>query len=350
MTPFWILDFGFAIGRAERELIFCLALGALLFTPWARVEAQQPNKIPRIGYVSNRVKPSPSSPDFGQEAFRQGLRDVGYTDGKNILVEYRYAEGKDDRLPELVAEVIQLKVDVIVSPTIRGILAAKQATKTIPIVMVTTADPVAAGLVESLARPGGNVTGVTRLTRDLSGKRLELLKEAVPKVSRIGVLWNASGQAGQATDSGFKSYEAAARGLKVQILSLELSAPEPNFQAAFEMAAKERANALITSSGALTISYQKTITELANKKRIPSMCERRDYVEAGCLMSYAADEVESYRRSAYYVDKILKGAKPAELPVEQPTKFEFVVNLKTAKQIGVTIPPNVLARADRVIK
>ena len=232
------------------------------------------------------------------------MRDVGYADGKNVVVEYRYAEGKDNRIPDLVAELIQLKVDVIVSATIRGIRAAKQATKTIPIIMVTTADPVAAGLVESLARPGGNVTGLTRLTRDLSGKRLELLKESVPKVSRVGVLWDASGQP---TESGFKSYAAASRALKIQILSLELSAPEPNFQAAFEVAAKERANALITSSGALTISHQKTIADLANKTRIPSMCERSDYVEAGCLMSYAANEVESYRRAAHYVDKIFKG-------------------------------------------
>jgi ABC-type uncharacterized transport system substrate-binding protein len=181
----------------------------------------------------------------------------------------------------------------------------------------------------------------------LSGKRIELLQGSVPKVSRVGVLWDVSGQA---TDSGFKSFEAAARTLKMPILSLELCAPEPNFQAAFEVAAKGRADALITSTGALTISYQKKIAEFANKIRMPSMCERRDYVEAGCLMSYSADEVESYRRAAVYVDKILKGAKPADLPVEQPMKFEFVVNLKTAKHLGLTMPPNVLARVDRVIK
>ena len=286
-------------------------------------------------------------PDRFEDAFRQALWDLGYIEEKNIVVEYRYAEGMEGRLPDLVAELIQLKVDVIVSATIRGIRAAKQATKTIPIVMVTTADPVAAGLVDSLARPGGNITGLTRLTRELSGKRLEVLKEVVPGISRVGVLWNASGQA---TDSGLKSYEAAARTLKLHILSLKLSAPEPNLQAAFEVAAKERADALITSTGALTISYRKRIAELANKNRMPSMCERSDYVEAGCLMSYAADEAESYKRAAIYVDKILKGTKPAELPVEQPVKFEFVINLKTAKQIGLTIPPNVLARADRVIR
>ena len=336
--------------RAEKNMkrkITVLTLCPMLFALCFPAEAQQPGKPPIIGYVSNRVEPTPNSPDLGQEAFRRGLRDVGYTEGKNILIEYRYAEGKDDRIPALVAELIQLKVDVIVSATIRGIRAAKQATKTIPIIMITTADPVAAGLVEGLARPGGNVTGLTRLTRDLSGKRLELLQESVPKVSRVGILWDASGQA---TDSGFKSYEAAARAWKIQILSLELSAPEPNLQGGFESAAKGRANAVIISSGALTISYQKRIAELANKNQLPSMCERGDYVEAGCLMSYSADEAESYRRAAFYVDKVLKGAKPADLPVEQPTKFEFIINLKTAKQIGLTIPPNVLARADRVIR
>ena len=331
----------------RQKNITALIFLCMLFATGVTAEAQQPGRTRIIGYVSNRVKPTANSPDLGQEAFRRGLRDVGYTEGKNILIEYRYAEGKDDRLPILVAELIQLKVDVIVSATIRGIRAAKQATKTIPIIMVTTADPVATGLVDSLARPGGNVTGLTRLTRDLSGKRLELLQESVPKVSRVGILWDASGQA---TDSGIKSYEAAARAWKIQILSLELGAPEPNLQAGFELAAKGRANALIISSGALTISYQKRIAELANKNRLPSMCERGDYVEAGCLMSYSADEGESYRRAAFYVDKILKGAKPADLPVEQPTKFEFIINLKAAKQISLTIPPNVLARADKVIR
>jgi len=330
-----------------RKNILRLALGAMLLALSFPAEAQQPGKMPRIGYVSNRVKPTATAPDTVAVPFRQGLRDVGYIEGKNILVEYRYAEGKDERLPDLVAELIQLKVDVIVSATLRGIRAAKQATKTIPIVMVTTADPVAAGLVDSLARPGGNVTGLTRLTRDLSGKRLELLKESVPRVSRVGILWDASGQA---TDSGLKSYEAAARALQLEILSLALVAPEPNFQAAFEVAAKGRANGLITSTGALTISYQKRIAEFANKNRIPSMCERSDYVENGCLVSYGADEREQYRRAAFYVDKLLKGTKPADLPVEQPIKFEFIINLKTAKQIGLTIPQSVLYRADKVIK
>jgi ABC-type uncharacterized transport system substrate-binding protein len=326
---------------------FYFVLSALLFALCFSASAQQPANVPRVGYLSNRIKPTTAMPDRFEDAFRQALRDLGYIEGKNILVEYRYAEGMGGLIPDLVAELIQLKVDVIVSTTIRGIRAAKQATKTIPIVMVTTADPVAAGLVDGLARPGGNITGLTRLTRELSGKRLELLKEVVPEISRVGVLWNASSQA---TESGVKSYEAAARTLKLHILSLKLSAPEPNLQAAFEVAAKERANALITPTGALTISYRRRIAELANKNRMPSMCERSDYVEAGCLMSYAADEAEIYKRLAIYVDKILKGANPADLPVEQPTKFEFVVNLKTAHQIDLTIPPNVLARADKVIR
>jgi putative ABC transport system substrate-binding protein len=250
----------------------------------------------------------------------------------------------EDRLPGFAAELVQLKVDVVVSATIRGIRAAKQATNTIPIVMVTTADPVAAGLVDSLARPGGNITGLTRLTRDLSGKRLELLKEAVPGMSRVGVL------GGLSPGSSSKAYEAAARALKVQFLSLEVRSPNPDFEGLFQAATSGRVSALIAGAGGVTISYRKLIADLAIKNRIPSMCERSDYVETGCLMSYSADEAESFRRAAYYVDKILKGAKPADLPIEQPTKFEFIINLNTAKQIGVTIPPNVLARADRVIR
>ena len=244
-----------------------------------------------------------------------------------------------DRLPGFAAELVQLKVDVLVSGTVSGIRAAKQATKTIPIVMMITGDPVALGLIDSLAHPGGNITGLTRLTRDLSGKRLELLNEAIPGVSRIGVL------GGLTTD-----YESPARALKVQIVSLEVRGPNPDFEGAFQVATSGRVSALIVDTQGVTISHRKLIADLAIKNRIPSMCERSDYVEAGCLMSYSADEAESFRRAAYYVDKILKGTKPADLPVEQPTKFEFIINLKTAKQIGLTIPPNVLVRANRVIK
>jgi ABC-type uncharacterized transport system substrate-binding protein len=317
-------------------VVVLLALGVT-------TEAQQPGKVPRIGFLSNLVSPSPTTPDLVAEVFRQGLRDLGYIEAKNIVVEYRYSEGMADRLPGLAAELVQLKVDVLVSASLQGIRAAKQATKTIPIVIVTTADPVAAGLVDSLARPGGNITGLTRLTRDLSGKRLELLKEVIPRVSRLGVL------SGEGADS-FQYYEPATRALKIEFLSLEVRSPNSDFEGAFQTAAKGRVSAIIIPAGFRTINHQKWIADLSIKNRIPSMCERSDYVEAGCLMSYSADEAETYRRAATYVDKILKGAKPADLPVEQPTKFELVINLKTAKAIGLTIPPNVLARADKVIR
>ena len=343
-------------GEHLRKKFFSLRVSAMLFAlcflaamllasvPFA--EAQS-GKIARIGFLSNRVKPIPSTPDLFENAFRQALRDLGYIQGKNIVIESRYAEGVEDRFPGFAAELVQLKVEALVSATIRGIRAAKQATKTIPIVIITTVDPIAAGLVDTLARPGGNITGVTRLTRNLSGKRLELLKETVLGMSRVGVLWNTSSVT---TDTSFKNYEAAARALKVDLQSLEVQSPNPDWDGAFQAAAKRRINALITSSGALTINYRKRIADLAIKNQLPSMCERNDYVEAGCLMSYSADEVESYRRAAIYVDKILKGAKPADLPVEQPMKFELAINLKTAKQIGLTISPNVLALADKIIR
>jgi putative ABC transport system substrate-binding protein len=238
-------------------------------------------------------------------------------------------------------------VDVLVVSTGPTIRAAKQATKTIPIVIVTTEDPVAAGLIDSLARPGGNITGLTRLTRELSGKRLELLKEIVPTISRVGVLWDANVTT---PGSALKDYETAAPALKLRLQSLEVRGPKPDLEGAFKAAAKGRANALVTILNPLLNRYQKQIADLAIKHRLPSMFESNYYVEAGGLMSYATDDAANFRRAATYVDKILKGAKPADLPVEQPTKFEFVINLKTAKQIGLTIPPNVLARADKVIK
>ena len=282
------------------------------------------------------------------EAFRRGLRDLGYTEGKNILVEYRYAEGKPDEVPGLVTELIQLKVDVLVVGFLPAIHAAKQATKTIPIVMVTTVDPVASGIVDSLVRPGGNITGLTRLIpRDLKKRRLELLKEAVPRMSRVGVLRDAD-NTGAAI--GFKEYEAAARALKIPLQSLEVRNPNPDFEGVFQVAAKERVSALITIRNSLTSVYQKAIAGLAIKNRLPSMYEESAYVEAGGLMSYSANDADNFRRAVTYVDKILKGAKPADLPVEQPMKFELVINLNTAKQIGLTIPPNVLVRADKVIK
>jgi putative ABC transport system substrate-binding protein len=305
--------------------------------------AQQPKKVQRIGYVSATGDPKTAGPQI--EGFRRGLRDLGYIEEKNILVEYRYIEGKSDSIPSLVAELVQLKVDVLVLGPQPAIRAAKQATKTIPIVIVTTQDPVAAGFVDSLARPGGNITGLTTLQRELSGKRLELLKEAVPGISRVAALM----RAGQVRDD-FKWYEAPARALKLQLQLFEVQAPSPDFDAAFQAAAKGRASALITVSGSLFDRYIKRFADLAIKNRLPSMHDVSRYVEAGGLMSYSADDTESYRRAAYFVDRILKGTKPADLPVEQPTKFEFVINLKTAKQIGLTIPPDVLARASQLIK
>ena len=325
--------------------IYWPALVALLLVFDVPAEAQQPTKMPRIGYVSPLGDPKTPGPSV--EAFRQALRDLGYIEGKNIVIEFRYTEGKGDRNPSLVAELVQLKVDVLVVPGPGGISAAKQATKTIPIVIVSQDDPVAAGYIDSLARPGGNITGLTRLIRELSGKRLELLTQVVPKISRVGILWDSNSQTSMPTV--FKDYEAAARALKIQLQSLEVRGSN-DFEGAFRAAAKGRTKALIVIRNPLHSRHQKQIADLAIKNRLPSMHETSEYVEAGGLVSYSANEADQFRRAAYYVDRILKGAKPADLPVEQPTKFELVINLKTAKQIGLTIPQWVLTRADRVIR
>ena len=322
------------------------SLCALLFALSISAEAQQQPKVPRIGYVTGSGGANNPGPNI--EAFQQGLRDLSYIERKNILVEYRYAEGNLDQLPGLVAELVQLKPDVLVVESLTGINAAKRATKTISIVMVTTQDPVATGIVDSLARPGGNITGVTTMSRELSGKRLELLKEVIPGISRVGVLSGNPRSLGNAPIK--KQYEAASRALKIPLQFLDVRGPNPDLEGAFQAGVKGRVSALITLRGPLLNRYPKQIADLAIKNRLPSMHERHENVEAGGLMSYAANSAESFRRAAVYVDKILKGTKPADLPVEQPTKFEFVINLKTAKQIGLTIPPNVLARADKVIR
>jgi putative ABC transport system substrate-binding protein len=306
--------------------------------------AQQPERVPRIGFLFGA---SASGNMERTEAFRQALRDLGYIEGKNILIEYRFAERKLDRVPSLAGELVQLQVDVLVVPFQEGILAAKKATKTIPIVISTAQDPVATGIINSFARPGGNITGLTRRTRELSGKRLELLKEVVPGISRVGILWNADSVGASV---GFKEYEAAARALEIQLQSLGVRSPSPDLEGAFQSASKGRASALITIRNPILTDYPKLIADFAIKNRLPSMHEGSDYVEAGGLVSYSEDDLAVLRRAAVYVDKILKGAKPADLPVETPTKFELVINLKTAKQIGVTIPESVLYRADRVIK
>jgi putative ABC transport system substrate-binding protein len=309
-------------------------------------QAQQPKKVPRIGYLSNN---DPAIESTRSEAIRLALRELGYIEGQNIATEYRYAEGKPDRFPELAAELVRLKVDVIVVTAGEGLVrAAKNATKTIPIVMVGAgSDPVEAGLVASLARPGGNVTGVTNLGPELGGKRLELFKEAVPKLARVAVLYDPA--ISPSVVEVKKVLPVAARALRLTLQHWEARAAD-DFDRVFAAISKWRSDGLYAlTSGPLMRANDKRIAGFALKSRLPSL-GGRGYVEFGGLMFYTADLADSYRRVAAYVDKILKGAKPGDLPIEQPKKFELVINLKTAKQIGLTIPPNVLARADRVIK
>jgi putative tryptophan/tyrosine transport system substrate-binding protein len=319
------------------KLVVCLLLTVFLLTV---VEAQQPAKVSRIGFLSSGSLAS-SAPLA--EAFRKGLRELGYVEGKNIIIEYRDGKGRLDRLPGLAADLVRLNVDIIVTGGRPSTRAAQQATSTIPIVMAASGNPVGNRFVASLARPGGNITGLTTIRGDLTGKRLELLQEAVSKISRVAVLW------GPPAASNFKDAEAAARLLGLEFQSLEVRSPG-DLEGAFQAATKERAQALVALRNPVIFNQRKRIVELAMKSRLPAIYDDREFVEAGGLMSYGTNQADLYRRAATYVDKILKGAKPADLPVEQPTKFEFVINLKTAKQIGLTIPPNVLARADRVIR
>ena len=306
--------------------------------------AQQPTKIPRIGYLSGT---SPSAIVARTEAFRQGLRELGYVEGKNIVIEYRAAEGKLDRLPALAAELVRLKVDIIVTTGPSVTRAAKEATNTIPIVMTQDGDPVASGFVASLARPGGNVTGLSTLAPELSGKRLELLKETIPKLSRVAV-FGTSTYPGNA--QSLKEVELAAKAFGVKLQYLDILDPK-DIETAFRAASKGRADAvLFMVAGGVAQAHRTEIVELAVKSRLPVMFDRSEFVEAGGLMFYGVNYNDLARRAATYVDKILKGRTPADLPVEQPVKFEFIISLKAAKQIGLTIPPNVLVRADRVIK
>jgi ABC-type uncharacterized transport system substrate-binding protein len=309
-------------------------------------EAQQPKKVFRIGYLSSG---NPTSDSPRVEGIRLALRELGYIEGQKIAFEYRYAEGKVDRFPELAAELVRLKVDIIaVAGGLRPLQAARNATNAIPIVMLgVAADPVEAGLIESLARPGVNVTGLITLSRELGGKRLELLKEAVPKVARVAVLYDPATP--QAVLEVKESLPVPARALGLTIRLWEVRDADA-FEKVFAALTQERPEGLYVTSSPLVSANGKRIAGFALKSRLPSMYVRREFVDAGGLMSYGADLADSYRRVAYYVDKILKGAKPSDLPVEQPKKFEFVINLKTAKQIGLTIPPNVLARADKVIR
>jgi ABC-type uncharacterized transport system substrate-binding protein len=310
----------------------------------AVAQAQQPKKVPRIGFL---LAPSRSAVAESLGAFRQGLQELGYVEGQNMVVEYRYAEGRFDHLPDLAAELVGLKVDVLVAAGgIQAIQPAKQATSTIPIVMTGTIDPITDGLISSLAKPGGNVTGLTLGGPELYGKRLELLKETVPKVARVAVFWY---RTSSAVPFYMKEIHASAQILGLQIQSLEVRNLN-DFEGAFQAAAKGGARALTVATHPLFTAHRNQILDFAAKKRLPAIYPWKEYVEDGGLMSYATKLSDLYRRAATYVDKILKGSKPADLPVEQPTKFELVINLKTARQIGLTIPPNVLARADRVIR
>ena len=325
-----------------RKSVLCLALCAMLFALSLEAGAQQPKRVPRIGFLTA----SPSVFPGRIEAFRQGLRELGYVEGKNIVIEWRYTEGKLDRAPALAAELLRIKVDIIVSsgPTLTNVL--KEATTTIPIVMGYHTDPVGTGLVASLARPGGNITGLSVLSPELGGKRLELLKEIVPKLSRVAVIGSSTLPGNAET---LRETELAAGALGVKLQFVDVLSPK-DIEAAFRRTVKGRADAVLAQGSGVLNAHRTQVADLAVKSRLPAMYYAAEFVEAGGLMFYGVDFPDLHRRAATYVDKILKGAKPAELPVEQPKKFEFIVNLKAAKQIGLTIPPNVLARADKVIR
>jgi putative tryptophan/tyrosine transport system substrate-binding protein len=307
-------------------------------------QAQQPKKVPRIGFLGAT---SPSTISGRVEAFRQGLRELGYVEGKNIFIEWRFAEGKSDRLPALAAELVRLKVDVIVTGAPQATRSAKQATVTVPIVMASDDDPVGSGFVASLARPGGRITGSSTLSPEISGKQLELLKEIVTKLSRVAVIGEDVTRPG--IPQALREINVAADGFGVQLQYLEVRGPK-DIETAFRAASKERADAVLILASTVLFSQRRQVVDLAVKSRFPAIYNRPEYVEDGGLVFYGVSYTELYRRAATYVDKILKGAKPADLPVEQPKKFEFIVNLNAAKQIGLTIPPNVLVRADKVIK
>jgi putative ABC transport system substrate-binding protein len=325
----------------RRRIIF-VVLATILATI-STAQAQQPAKMPKIGFLTTG---SGSGPGGGFELLRRELRAFGYVDGKNVAFEYRFADNKLDRLPALADELVRLKVDVLLAFSTPTALAAKNATRTIPIVFHNVADPVAVGLVDSFARPGGNVTGFSNIAPVLAGKRLELLKETVPKLSRVAVLWNPQNP-GNALN--WKESQLPAQELGLQLHSMEVSSSD-RYESAFKEVIKARSSALAVMQDPLNVSNRKIIADLAEKNRLPAIYPRRDFVESGGLMSYGPDAVEPFQRAAVMVDKILKGTKPADIPVEQPTKFELVINLKTAKTLGLTIPPLVLMRAEKVVK
>ena len=324
-----------------KRFVGLFAIFATLAPCGAVALAQQQTKVSKIGWLSAR-----RASNIGQETIVGMLRDLGYVEGKNIAFEYRFADDKLDRLPALAEELVRLKVDVLVTPGTPGALALKKATRTIPIVFTDVTDPVATGLVDSLARPGGNITGYTSVETALAGKRLELLKETVPKLLRVAVLWDPENPS---SAQEWKETQTAAPNLGLQLHSMAVRSAD-RYENAFKEAVKARSAALAACSTPLAASNQERVVELATKHRLPAIYVQGSFVVSGGLMSYGPDRTERYKRVAVFVDKILKGAKPADLPVEQPTKFEFIINLKAAKQIGLTIPPNVLARADRVIR
>jgi putative tryptophan/tyrosine transport system substrate-binding protein len=331
--------------KSAHRGITCAFFGVLLLALGSPGEAQQPKKVPLVGFLSG---PSLSSITVKPriDAFRQSLRDLKYIDGQNILIEWRSADGVDERLPNLAAELVQLKVDVIITQGTPATQVAKKATKTIPIVMTNVSDPVETGLVASLAHPGGNVTGLTNVLSDLGGKQIELIKEVSPKVSHVAALWDPT-NAGNVT--WLEEMKVAAGPLRITLQPLKVHAPD-DLEPALAAVKREHAGALNVQGNAVTNTYRVQIVDFAVKSRLPSMYGGGASVEIGGLMSYGPNSADLYHRAAVYVDKILKGAKPADLPVEQPTKFEFIINLKAAKQIGLTIPQSVLYRADRVIK
>jgi len=319
------------------------AICVLLVALASLAYAQQAKKVPRVGYLA-AVSPSADAPRL--ESFRQGLRELGYVEGQNIIVEYRHQDHDFERLPDVAAELVRLNIDVLVAVTTNAALAAKKSAGSVPIIFMGVTDPIAAGLVESLARPGGNSTGITNMAAVLTGKRLEFLKEALPRISRVAVLWDpkAPGSVPQ-----WKGSQEPAKELNLQLYSMEVSSVD-NYDAAFKKAIEARNGAVWVTLNPLANSNQKLIAELAITNRLPSICARSDYAESGCLLSYGPSYSVEGRDGARFVDKIIKGAKPADLPVEQPTKFELVINLNTAKRIGVTIPPSVLNLADKVIQ
>ena len=349
MTKTFRLRFGFSSSDNRKSKIenpkwvVIFAIAVTFAFGGAVAQAQQAMKVPRIGFLGSA---SPSAASARIEALRQGLRELGYVDGQNIVIEQRYAEEKLDRLNELAAELARLKVNVIVTVGPAATRPAKEATAVIPIVMGVDDDPVGNGFVASLARPGGNITGLSTLGPEISGKQLELLKEVVPSLSRVAVLGNST-QPG--TAQSLREVKLAARTLGVELQYLNVLSPE-DIETVFRAASKGRADAVLVLRAAVFFSHRKQIVDLAAKSRLPAMYYTTEYVENGGLMTYGASITDLFHRAAVYVDKILKGAKPADLPVEQPKKFEFIINLKAAKQIGLTIPPNVLARADRVIR